>query len=1108
MKLQTRLIGAFLAVAAITLVSAVLGFWQVSRLSSALYEVGVVRLPSLLGLTQMREASSAVAASLRVAAALPRTDPSRAVEEARYRDAWVRFDSGYAVYAPLPQTPEELTVWLAFDSSAKTWRAASDSLAEQIRAADLVTAPSARPAMVDRVGQAQARVDSLLDALVRINTAISEEAKAHSIASQRDVGTMRGVALASALLSVLAALAVAVLMARRVSRPIRQVATALTRVSQGEVHGQVDEQGDDELRAMARAMNTMVESLRRSEARIRTLSDNIPDSMVYQAVLQGDGSYTYRYVSAGVRQLHGISPEEALRDGSKIFGQFLPDERPRLARAARQSAATMTSFDEVAQMRRPDGEVRWVRMRAAPRRVEDGVVLWDGVELDVTVAKRAEEEVRELLRHAEQARATLADTLDERRRGDIALAQSEARFRSAMQNSPIGMAIVDLTGRWLEVNPALCAILGRTRDDLMTRTFQSLTHPDDVEGDLEQLRRAIAGEFDAWEREKRYRHADGHDTWVQMNVSLVRGDDGQPLHLVTQVQDITLRRQAEATLRAQGERHARFEQAMTTLTRSDVDDAESLPQELARITEVVSDALEVARVSIWTFDPRNASFTSVEVYDRRTRTHDAGDVIALREFRELDHLHSTVTDVLAWPDPACDPRARNFFEHVLVPLGIHAYMRSHIRSQGRLIGTLACGHAGGPRDWTVDEQSFLVSVSNLISARMVQAERLRAESQLRQAEKMNAVGQLAGGVAHDFNNLLTIINGCADLLRHSLRGSDPGLLELVSSIREAGDRAAGLTRQLLLFSRKARFEPRKLQLNDVLQGTLRLLHRLIGEDVVVEGRFDPDLRPVVADAGQLEQVVMNLAVNARDAMSHGGRLVISASNADYDEAWCATHQGYQPGAWVRLSVADSGTGMSPDVLEHIFEPFFTTKEAGKGTGLGLATVYAIVQQSGGFVTVESTVGSGTTFHVHLPALIATPVSSPPVGATAGDPSRGSETILLVEDEREVRRIAYRILTHHGYSVIEAGSGAEALQLLSRDPRDVHLVLTDMVMPAMNGRELVDALRVTRPRLKAIFMSGYSDHALLVRGDGSRESVLQKPFTTEKLAQVVREALDA
>jgi len=377
------------------------------------------------------------------------------------------------------------------------------------------------------------------------------------------------------------------------------------------------------------------------------------------------------------------------------------------------------------------------------------------------------------------------------------------------------------------------------------------------------------------------------------------------------------------------------------------------------------------------------------------------------------------------------------------------------------------------------------------------------EAQLRQAQKMEAVGQLAGGVAHDFNNLLTIIDVHAELALEDLDETN-GLRADLLEVKKASARAAGLTRQLLAFSRKQLLQPERLPLNAVVDGVAPMLRRLIGEDIAVIARLDPDCGSVFADPGQLEQVVINLAVNARDAMLGGGMLTIDTSNAAVDERSADEHAAMR-GRYVCLTVADTGCGISPEVEERIFEPFFTTKPAGQGTGLGLSTVYGIVRQSGGHILVDSEPGQGTSFRVYLPlAEETTPARL--AGSERTSCPCGTETVLVVEDEDAVRVLARRILERQGYTVLDACNGRDAVAIAARGGR-IDLVLTDMVMPGMNGRALAEALAVSRPSLPVLYMSGYTDDEIVRRGLlAAGGGLLQKPFTVDSLARAVRTAL--
>ena len=394
----------------------------------------------------------------------------------------------------------------------------------------------------------------------------------------------------------------------------------------------------------------------------------------------------------------------------------------------------------------------------------------------------------------------------------------------------------------------------------------------------------------------------------------------------------------------------------------------------------------------------------------------------------------------------------------------------------------------------------------LLESRRAYDELAETQGQLEQAQKMDAIGRLAGGVAHDFNNLLTVILGRTDILLHPLKPEDP-MRRGIELIQRTAGRAADLTRQLLAFSRKQVLEPVVLDLAAVTTDMKDMLGRLIGEDIALLTNPTPGLGRVKADRGQIEQVIMNLAVNARDAMPQGGRLIVETANIDLDDEYVRRHVGARPGPHVMLAVSDTGTGIPHEIQSQIFEPFFTTKEQGKGTGLGLATVYGIVKQSGGYIEVDSEPGQGTTFRIYLPRLEAAAVTvdrSVRPAAAAG----GTETILLVEDEEGVRELARDILRASGYTVLEARNGAEALLLCERHQGPLDMLLTDVVMPRMSGRELAERLAPLRPDLSVLYMSGYTDDAVIRHGVlGAGTAFLQKPFTPAALVLRVRETLD-
>ncbi len=381
------------------------------------------------------------------------------------------------------------------------------------------------------------------------------------------------------------------------------------------------------------------------------------------------------------------------------------------------------------------------------------------------------------------------------------------------------------------------------------------------------------------------------------------------------------------------------------------------------------------------------------------------------------------------------------------------------------------------------------------------------QDQLRQSQKMEAIGQLAGGIAHDFNNLLTVIKGYCQLSLLELKEGDP-LRANIEEINKASEKAANLTRQILAFSRRQPMEMKVLDLNLVIRDLEKMLRRIIGEDIELLTSLSEDLGRVMSDPGQIEQVIMNLAVNARDAMQGGGKLTIETANVELDEEYARSHIAVTPGRYVMLSVSDTGVGISPEIKERIFEPFFTTKEKGRGTGLGLSTVYGIVKQSGGNIWVYSEPAQGTTFKIYLPR-VDEPAEELRKKIEYEEIPRGSETILLVEDDEKVRELAVKVLRMHGYEVIEAGSPTDALRICQELKRPIHLVLTDVVMPEMSGRQLAERLREVCVEVKVLYMSGYTDNSIVRHGVLEKGvDFIQKPFTIDGLARKVREVLDS
>jgi signal transduction histidine kinase len=468
---------------------------------------------------------------------------------------------------------------------------------------------------------------------------------------------------------------------------------------------------------------------------------------------------------------------------------------------------------------------------------------------------------------------------------------------------------------------------------------------------------------------------------------------------------------------------------------------------------------------------------------------------------------------------ASSPRTAEIFE----TLGVHSLLFVALRVRGESIGVLSLCRFATAAPYTPQDRDLAQALSDyaalaITNARSLQSGRaslahreraeaalLKTEEQLRHAQKMEAVGRLAGGVAHDFNNVLSVILSYSEMIGPGLEPE--ALAADLGEIRAAALRAADLTKQLLAFSRQQVLQTKILDLNETIAGIDRLLRRLLGADVELTTLPAPGLWKVRADPGQIGQILMNLAVNARDAMPRGGKLVIETKNVTLDAEYARGHLDATPGPYVMFAVTDTGLGMDKDTQSHLFEPFFTTKELGKGTGLGLSTVYGIVRQSGGHIWVYSEVGLGTTFKVYLPRIRAAGDARSLAPTDAPEAARGGETILLVEDDDALRKLARSVLRRNGYVVLDAPNGGEAMLLAEQHPAKIHLLVTDVVLPRMSGRQLVERLAPTRPEMKVLFMSGYTDDAVLQHGVlESASAYLQKPLTPTSLARKVREVL--
>jgi len=633
-----------------------------------------------------------------------------------------------------------------------------------------------------------------------------------------------------------------------------------------------------------------------------------------------------------------------------------------------------------------------------------------------------------------------------RRRDEAALRESERRFRDTLERARLLAVCLDPTGTITFCNDALLALTGYTRAEVVGRNWFDLFAPAADRGEqVGRYRRAVRTGQQLEHEELIVLTRDGRALTVAWSKTLLRDPDGRPVGMSQLGEDVTERKRAVAALRER-------EQLLQTV--------------LAHIP-----------CGVFWKDRAGRYLGCNEQVARDLGLASADEVVG-----------KTGADL---PHPPADLTAVSKGEPVL-------NREETVARNGRSVTLLTS---------TVPLRDPAGAVVGAIGMYQDVTDQKRLENQYRQSQKMEAVGQLAGGVAHDFNNLLTAINGYAELLTQ-----DPtlpaGAQAFVAEIHGAGVRAAHLTRQLLAFGRRQVLEPRVVDLNEVVAEVTGMLERLIGEDLFLITTLAPDLCPVKADAGQIHQVLMNLVVNARDAMPTGGRLEISSRTVAVSAADAREVPDAVPGVFAELAVSDSGCGMTPEVREHIFEPFFTTKEVGKGTGLGLATVFGVVAAHGGHIRVESAPGKGTVFRIYLPR--AAEVAPALVDfATVRVRPQGTETILLAEDEAVVRALAARILRASGYEVLEARDGDDAVRVAEEYIGAIDLLVTDVVMPRRGGRETAEAIRRTRPDLRVLFMSGYTDDAV-VRNGVLHDQVhfLPKPFTPEALAREVRETLDA
>jgi len=684
-----------------------------------------------------------------------------------------------------------------------------------------------------------------------------------------------------------------------------------------------------------------------------------------------------------------------------------------------------------------------------------------------------------------------AEDRAERRRIEEQLQKQDELFRRITASVEDLIAVLDLDGKRVFVSPSYQPLLGNPRSLMGTDSFAEI-HPEDRER-VKRIFRDTVTAGTGQRTEYRFLAIDGTIRYIESQGSVIRDKEGRVGNVVVVSRDVTDRKQAEQRLTA----HHAMTQALAEST--------TLAEAATKILQTVSQKLEWDVGRFWTADrttrrlrcvevwfPPSAEFNEFETLSRQT-TLAVGEGLAGRVCESGQPVWmADVAQEGKLPENALMSR-----------LGLQSAVAVPIKLRDETVGVIEFFSSK-----IRPAESELLSMFGAAGSQIGQfIERKQIEEQLRQSQKMEAFGQLAGGVAHDFNNILAVIMGYANLVMEdeALRAE---LKDYLRQVYSAGERAANLTRQLLTFSRKKDMEVNPLNLNDVIGNLTKMLGRIIGEDINLQCNYAANLPSVQADEGMMEQVVMNLAVNARDAMPKGGELFIGTDRVATDATSVLANPEARAGEFVCLSMRDTGCGMTPEIKSRIFEPFFTTKGVGKGTGLGLATVYGIAKQHQGWIEVESHLGMGTTFKIFLPAS-PRPLASAVQTAVEPKIRGGTETILLVEDETAVRGLAKLILQRHGYRLLEAASGVEALSIWEKHGAEIDLLLTDMIMPdGLTGREVAKQLQARKPALKVVYVSGYS-----MESDGTTfrlrpgTSFLQKPYQPQKLLQTIRDNLD-
>jgi two-component system, cell cycle sensor histidine kinase and response regulator CckA len=881
-------------------------------------------------------------------------------------------------------------------------------------------------------------------------------------------------------------------------------------------------------------------ALRESLDLLTGLARQVP-GVIYQFRLYPDGRSCFPFASDAMHDIYEVSPQEVREDATIVYQRLHPDDYEMVRASIAHSAQSLEPWRCEYRVVLPRQGVRWRSGVARPERLADGSILWHGFISDSTAPREAQRDAQRQLE------------------------ESEERYRVLIESAPEAIVVLDAdSGHFAEANANALALFGMERAQLLEKSPADVSPPVQPDGRAssevarEQVARALQGECPVFEWT--HRSSDGRD--IPTEIRLVQLPSSSRRLVRGSITDISERQSADQELRRL---KAAIASSINGIATADLDGQLTYVNQAFLDLWGYRDAGEVLGRNATEFwmDPARAAQV---VHALRTRGSDVGEMLAVRRDGSQRHLQynanifpgprglpagllASFVDIteqkrtleelrlkdkaietslnavmiadasatIEYANPAC-ARLWGYpsSEQVVgkpaadfLAAGAVQSIVAHLLASGTWQGELEARRLDGTTmsilisaNAVRDDEGKVVHLMASI-ADITEAKRLQV--QLTQSQKMQSVGRLAGGVAHDFNNLLTVMKGYVELARHDVPAGS-ALADDLGAVNRAIDSAAALTQQLLTFSRKQIIHPRVLNLNESVTRMHGMLGRVLGEDIELRLVTAPDLWLVRFDPYQSEQILVNLAVNARDAMPDGGRLTIETANVVLDAEYARTHPDAAPGDYIMLAVSDTGTGMTPEVQAHLFEPFFTTKEAGRGTGLGLAMVYGAVTQNGGRIQVYSDLGHGTTFRIFLPRVREEATPAP--DAEPSPLPRGGETIVVVEDDDAIRALTQRLLSGLGYKVRAYRSGADALHAIQSMPESIDLVVTDVIMPEMKGSELAQRLQQLRPGLRILFASGYSEDVIAHHGVlDPGVDFLQKPYSIEELARRVREVLD-